>query len=72
MLLEAIYKDKCEPEDWDLWRASLEGMLISMFILRDTVAAISVKYYGGHPLLFAEDKEKLNGQIAYLEALKTW
>ena len=43
--------------------------LLRMRDLKQTVDAISAKYYDGHPLLFSEDERKLNNGIAWLEEL---
>ena len=69
LLLESEFRNKCVPEEWDLWRALLEGKLFGMRVLKEIVLYVSNKYYDGQPLLFATDQDCLNSQIVSLEEL---
>jgi hypothetical protein len=69
LLVQHVHQGEFEPEAWDLWRAVLMKRLTTMCQLRDAIAAISARYYDGHPVLFVNDDSNLNRQIASLEHL---
>lgn len=60
---------KFEPEIWNIWRAILIHRLTCMRQLRETVVAISERYFAGHPLLFPEDANTLDRDVDSLEEL---
>jgi hypothetical protein len=71
MLLEQIVQhDRSQPDAWDSWRKLLTERLSAMWQLRKTVVAINARFFDGHPLLFAADKDMLNCQIVLLEDLR--
>ena len=69
-LLERFERgDRFEPMSWEMWRTVLIGRLSGMWRLRETIAAVSEKYFDRNPLLFPEDASRLNRQIDDLEEL---
>ena len=66
---QCVHRDKLEPKAWDLWRAVLMRRLFAMWQVKNTIEGISVRYYDGHQLLFAENESELNQQIESLEKL---
>jgi len=69
-LLEHLTQlDRFESKAWELWRTVLLRRLGDMWQLRETIVAISERYFERHPLLFPEDANKLDQHIHCLEKL---
>jgi len=68
MMLQAMYQETAEPKEWDWWRNNLTVTLTSMLIMREMVTSIRAKYYDDAPLLFPAEQDRLNEQIAFLQA----
>jgi hypothetical protein len=67
LLEQFVHHDKFDPVMWQIWRATLIERLCSMWQLRNTIAAISERYFDNQPLLFREQVSKLGDQSQKLE-----
>lgn len=68
-MLEHFVQGKFAPSVWKQWRKVLIVKLMNLWRLRDTLEAISKKYFDHHAILFSEDARDLDSQIRILEEL---
>jgi len=62
-------KKSFDPEGWEWWRRILIVNLLRMLRLKIAIAAISRKYYDGHPIAFHEQEAELDENIRKAELL---